>query len=443
MANTEQLYLNIGQIDAKDQMKVERLRMVLGNKAKQETNFKFYSLYGHIQREDVLRTALKKVKANKGGPGIDGISIKDLDSPDKIESLIKEIRIELKEGTYNPKPVKRVYIPKANGKLRPLGIPTVKDRIIQMAALIVLEPIFEADFLDSSYGFRPGKSADQAIKEISNAIQKGCDVIYDADLEGYFDTIPHDKLIACLEMRIADRKVINLIRLWLKCAVMEYDDKKDKWKQNPPTNKGTPQGGVISPLLANLYLHWFDKVFHRKDGPRTWANAQIVRYADDFVILAKYVGTRITKWVEEKIENWLGLKINQTKSQIVQMKNGDTLNFLGYSFHWSKTRYGKTYLEVVPSKKSIEKEKEAIRQLTSISNNYMPVADLIGKISEQLRGWKEYFGKGNNPKIYRKMNYFIEQRIYKHLKKRSQRQFCPPEGMSSYQYVKGLGMNFL
>jgi len=445
MTNTEQLYLSIGVSLKRDKEKVDQLRMKLRNKAKQEPGFRFYSLYGHIQRRDVLQIAWLRVKANKGGPGIDGITIGFLDSPERTEALIQEIQQELKEGTYRPKPVKRVDIPKPNGKLRPLGIPTVKDRVVQMAVLLILEPIFEADFLDCSHGFRPGKSAEGALKQISEAIKSGRNSVYDADLKGYFDTIPHDKLMACLRMRIVDRKVLKLIKLWLKCPVMEYDEKKKRWKQRPPGDRGTPQGGVISPLLANIYLHWFDKVFNDKDGPGVWANARIIRYADDFVIIAKYVGSEIKNWVEAKIETWMDLTINREKTKIVELKRGDTLDFLGFSFRWVDDRYGREtkYLEMAPSKKAIKREKEAIREMTNTARSHIPLPSLISKINRQLDGWAGYFRKGYPRKAFREINRHVRDRMHFHLRRRSQRRHRPPEGTTLYKHLKRLGLCYL
>jgi len=443
MTNTEQLQLNLGLRDPKKEAeKVNQLRFKLGEKAKQEPKFRFYSLYQHIYRMDVLRMAWKQVKANKGSPGIDGVKFDHFDSEEKVETFLLDIQQSLKEQTYRPQPVKRVYIPKPNGKLRPLGIPIIRDRVVQQAAKLILEPIFESNFLDCSHGFRVGRNADGALDAIREGIRSGKRSIYDADLKGYFDSIPHDKLMMCLKMRIADRKMLSLIKMWLKCPILEQN--KGKTKKVFPKD-GTPQGGVISPLLANVYLHWFDKVFHAYDGPANWAKAQLVRYADDFVILARYQSDKLTKWVESKIEGWLGLKINKEKTTIVDLNEGQTLDFLGFSYRYVIDRKGRghKYLEMAPSKKSVAKEREALRDIISNKYNWMPVPELIDKINTQVTGWSGYFRKGYYRKAMREVNYYLRDRLTQHLMRRSQRRYRPPKGVSMYKHMYNLGLKYL
>lgn len=443
MTNTEQLYLNLGIDFGLSPMKVERLREKLGTKAKQEKNFKFYSLYGHIGNMDVLKVAWKGVRENKGSPGIDGVTIESLDTEEKINEFLTEIQRELQNKTYKPLPVKRVYIPKANGKLRPLGIPCLKDRLVQTAACLILEPIFEADFLDCSYGFRPERSQHQALKVIQEAIKAGMTSAYDADMAAYFDTIPHDKLMQCIQMRVKDGNVLKLIMMWLKSTVHEYDDKGKDIKISHPT-QGCPQGGCISPLLSNIYLHWFDKAFHSTRSAKTGI-AKLIRFADDFVILAKEIGANCSRFVEEKIEGWLGLTINKEKTKVINLKEGDELNFLGYVFRFHKDMKGRghKYFHMGPSEKAIKKEMEAIRELTSKRNCCLPIPKLIETINEQVRGWKGYFSKGYPRMAYRKINWYLRECMINHLHKRSQRHYKPPEGVSFYKHMYKLGLIYL
>lgn len=425
-------------------VKVSELRRKLGEKAKQQPKFRFYTLYDRVYRLDVLTAAWWLVLKNDGAPGVDGISCGDIVDGPGAMAFLQELHEELRTKRYRPQPVRRVHIPKPDGRTRPLGIPTVKDRIVQMAVVLVIEPIFEADFLDSSYGFRPGKNAHQALEAIAGHLQAGYREVYDADLQGYFDTIPHDQLMKCLEMRISDSRVLNLIRMWQEAPVVERDEDGQTKATRP--NQGSPQGGVISPLLANIYLHWFEKAFHRPDGPAGWAKAKLVRYADDFVVLARHQGQGLIKWIEDQLEGRFRLTINREKTRIVNLNQpGASLDFLGFTFRYDRDQFGRDhrYLNVFPSEKSLARAREKLRELTSPRRCFKPTMDLAREISLWLHSWGNYFRHGLPRQAFRKLNRFALLRLTRHLQRRSQRPFRPPKGTTFYAHLQALGLRFL
>lgn len=422
---------------------VQALRQKLGQKAKQQKRFRFYSLYGLVSRRDVLEAAWAAVRRNDGAPGVDGVSIEQMAAtPESEAALVEQIQRSLVERTYQAKAVLRVYIPKPNGKLRPLGIPTVRDRVVQAAVKLILEPIFEADFEECSHGFRPGRSAHEALRIIQRHLREGKTAVYDADLAGYFDSIPHDKLMAGVRMRVVDGSVLGLIRQWLKAPVVEPPG-GGKPLSVHRNDRGTPQGGVLSPLLANIYLHWFDHLFERGDGPAQWAKAILIRYADDFVVLARYISRKLRDWIEGKLEGWLGLQINREKTRVLDLRQaGQSLDFLGYTFRYDRDRYGRgqRYWNLQPSDKARQREREALRQLINPKQSHTPLPELIERLNRHLRGWANYFGLGYPRRSFRALNHFVRYRLGKHLRRRSQRGWRPRSGVSLYTHLEHLGL---
>jgi len=275
-------------------------------------------------------------------------------------------------------------------------------------------------------------------------LKQGLTSVYDADLEGYFDSIPHDKLMKCLRMRIVDRSVLKLIRLWLQAPIVEDDGHGGKKVSR--SKQGTPQGGVISPLLANVYLHWFEQVFHAASGPASWAKARLVRYADDFIVLASFQGNRLRTFIETKIESWMGLELNRDKTKVVNLRQpGSSVDYLGYTFRYDRGFKGRggRYLNVIPSRKALKAHRETIRRMINRQHSFVPVTELIDRLNRQQRGWANYFSFGYPRMAMRQTNWFVIGRLLGHLRRRSQRPLRPPKGRSDYLHLKKLGLIYL
>jgi RNA-directed DNA polymerase len=397
---------------------IRTLQRKLYTKAKQEPAYRFYALYDKVWRADILMFAYRLVRANKGSPGVDGMDFEDIEQKTGIDTFLLELAQDLKDKTYHPSSVRRVMIPKADGSLRPLGIPTIRDRVAQMAVKLVIEPIFEADFCQNSYGFRPKKSAHDAVDEIADALYQGYTKVIDADLSKYFDSIPHDKLLAVVAERIVDSAILHVIKLWLKAPVIGEDE--DCTRKNvgggKANSKGTPQGGVISPLLSNCYLHLLDRIWE-KHQLRWKLKARIVRYADDFVVLCAGAVDAPLDAVRHVLDR-LDLTLNETKTRIVDARQ-ESFNFLGFAIRVSKgLKTGKSYPHVCPAPKSLAKIKDRITQLTARERAPIPLEDIVGSMNATLRGWANYFHYRNSNSVLEKVKTHAEERLRTHLMKR-------------------------
>ena len=393
--------MNAKAIDTED--KARQLCEKLHLAAKTSPTRRFHALYDKVCRMDFLENAWEQVKRNGGSAGVDGENISDI-LKNGPENVLNELQEVLEAKKYRPKSVRRVHIPKPDGRERPLGIPIVRDRIVQASTKALLEQIFEADFLDCSYGFRPGRSPHDALESIRKANNAGYTIVLDADIKGYFDNINHDRLIECFEKRISDRRVVKLIRQWLKSGVIESDGFHE-------TELGTPQGGVISPLLANIYLHEFDKFWTEQSDVR----GILVRYCDDFVILfrTEREAERGMKLVQCKMRE-MGLKLHEKKTKIVDTRSGNGgFDFLG--FHHRRVRshkYRKFYLQKWPGRKAMNRLRFKLKEvLDRRSNLVRDIDDIVKVLNPMLRGWMNYFRYGNSSKKFSLIDSYIQEKL--------------------------------
>jgi len=379
---------------------VRVLQRELYRAAKAQKERRFGVLYDKVYRADILWEAWERVRANKGAAGVDGQTIQDIEQAG-VGQFLQGLADELREKRYRPNRVRRTYIPKpGKTEKRPLGIPVVKDRVVQAAVKLLIEPIFEADFQPCSYGFRPKRDAQQALEAVAKYVTYGCAQVIDADLKGYFDSIPHEKLMNVITRRISDVQVLRLIRWWSKAGVLEDD-------HVTYSNTGTPQGGVISPLLANIYLNELDRVWTERGYNSIRYEAHLVRYADDMVILCRKDTRRYYAEFKQEIER-LGLALNKTKTRVVDAKDG--FDFLGIRFAYKRSRQGKMNCYKWPTPQAVSRIKEKVRRAIG-GRGHWNMADAIQRVNPIVRGWGNYFRYGNSFEQFEKVDRYVWWRL--------------------------------
>jgi RNA-directed DNA polymerase len=404
---------------------VEKLQETLRAKAKAASKYRFYALYDKVYRRDVLGYAYERCRANQGAAGVDGQSFADIESAGR-QQWLDALAEDLRKTTYQPQAVRRVWIPKADGKQRPLGIPTIRDRVVQMAAVLVLEPIFETDLQPEQHAYRPGKSALEAVQAVQALVRAGYTEVVDADLSGYFDSIPHAELMRTVARRVSDGTMLHLIKMWLEAPVVEEDERgrRQQTTRNRDEGRGTPQGAVISPLLANLYMRRFVLGWKTLGHAERW-QARLVNYADDFVICCRGTGAQALAAMRAMMVR-LKLTVNERKTRLCRLPE-ETFDFLGYTIgRCYSPRTGRAYLAPKPSKKKVQRLVRAISTSTGRASLWLEEEEMVGRLNRQLRGWANYFCLGPVSGVY--------DRVNRHVCSRLRRWLCRKHKVSGYGY---------
>lgn len=396
---------------------IRRLQEALGTKAKQEPTYRFYLLYDKVYRADVLAHAYALAKQRDGAPGVDGETFEAIEAAGR-ERWLAAVQEALRTETYRPQPVRRVRIPKPAGGERPLGIPTIRDRVVQTAVLVILQPIFEADMEPTAYGYRPKRTAREAVETVHRALCAGQTQVVDADVAQYFDTIPHAALMQAVARRLSDRKVLRLLKRWLKAPVAEQTGRGGwRYAGGKRATQGIPQGGVISPLLANLYMNRYLRAFRHAGLDRRYG-ARLVNYADDFVVLCRQGAAEVLAQTRQWFQQ-MGLTLNEQKTRLCNGRQ-EPFTFLGYTFGPQYYRKdGHWYLGAAPAKKAVQRIKGRIRQILGPAN-HAPWEDVVTQLNPVLRGWAAYFSYGTRLMAYRAVDRYVETRVRHFLRRRHQ-----------------------